>query len=96
MWSGDFWEVKGSKEAEFVALSEGAKDINSVVQILLSIGIPVKLPVIVRVDNVGAIFFAENVTMSTRTHHVDMRYHFLTEFVEDGFIKIIFEDRQFF
>jgi hypothetical protein len=52
--------------------------------------------VIVRVDNVGAIFFAENVTMSTRTHHVDMRYHFLTEFVEDGFIKIIFEDRQFF
>jgi hypothetical protein len=43
-----------------------------------------------RVDNVGAIFMAENVTMSTRRRHVDVRYHFVREFVEDGFIKIIF------
>jgi hypothetical protein len=33
---------------------------------------------------------AENVTTSTRTRHVDVRYHFVREFVEDGFIKIIF------
>jgi len=44
-----------SSEAEFVALSKAAKEIKFVVQVLLSIGIPVKLPVIVRVDNVGAI-----------------------------------------
>jgi hypothetical protein len=89
------WKSKGQKsvtlslsEAEFVALSEGAKDIKFVVQVLLSMGIPVKLPIIVRVDNVGAIFMAKNVTTSTRTRHV--RYHFVREFVEDGFIKIIF------
>jgi hypothetical protein len=52
-------------------------------------GIPVKLPVIVRVDNVGAIFMAENVTMSGRTKHVDIRYHYVREFVEEGFVKII-------
>jgi hypothetical protein len=67
------WKSKGQKsvkllssKARFVALSEGAKDIKFVVQILLSMGIPVKLPVIVKVDNVGAIFMAENVTTSTR------------------------------
>ena len=53
-------------------------------------GIPVKLPVIVRVDNVGAIFMAENVTMSGRTKHVDIGYDYVREFVEEGFVKIIF------
>lgn len=91
------WKSKGQKsvtlsssEAEFVALSEAAKEIKFIVQVLLSMGIPVKLPVIVRVDNVGAIFMAENVTTSSRTKHVDTRYHFVREFVEDKFIKIIF------
>ena len=79
-----------SSEAEFVALSEAAKEIKFIVQVLLSIGIEVALPVIVRVDNVGAIFMAENVSTSSRTKHVDIRYHFVQEFIEDGFIKIIF------
>jgi hypothetical protein len=30
------------------------------------------------------------VTTSTRTKHMDVRYHFVQEFVEEGFIKIIF------
>jgi hypothetical protein len=91
------WKSKGQKsvtlsssEAEFVALSEAAKEIKFVAQILMSMGIPVKLPIVVRVDNIGAIFMAENVTTSTRTRHVDVRYHFVREFVEDGFIRIIF------
>jgi len=79
-----------SCEAEFVALSEAAKEIKFIVQVLLSIGIPVKLPVIVRIDNVGAIFLAENVTTSQQAKHIDIWYHFVREFVEDGFIKIIF------
>ena len=79
-----------SNEAEFVALSEATKEIKFIVQVLLSIGIEVALPVIVRVDNVGAIFMVENVSMSTRTKHVDVRYHFVREFIKDGFIKIIF------
>ena len=44
-----------STEAEFYALSEAAKEIKFIVQVLISMVIPVKLPVIVRVDsNVGA------------------------------------------
>jgi hypothetical protein len=79
-----------STEAELYALSEAAKEIKFIVQVLISLGIPVKLPVIVRVDNVGAIFMSENSSTSSRTKHVDTRYHFVREFVEEGFVKIIF------
>ena len=53
-------------------------------------GVEVKLPVIVRVDNVGAMFIAENVTTSQRTKHIDICYHYVREFVVDGFVKIVF------
>jgi hypothetical protein len=41
-------------------------------------------------DNVGAIFMAENATATARTKHVDARYHFVREYVESGFLKIVF------
>ena len=50
----------------------------------------VETPIVVRVDNVGAIFMAENVSVSQRTKHIDVRYRFVQEFVMDGFLKIIF------
>jgi len=33
---------------------------------------------------------AKNVTNSQRTKHVDVHYHFMQEFVVDGYIKIVF------
>jgi hypothetical protein len=53
-------------------------------------GITVRKPVVVRVDNVGAIYMAENAAVSQRTKHVDLRTKFLTQYIEDGFIKILF------
>jgi hypothetical protein len=53
-------------------------------------GVEVKLPIVVKSDNVGAIFMAENSSSGVRTHHIDTRYHFVREHVEDGFIKIVF------
>jgi len=47
-------------EAEYTALSELAKEIIFVVQILHSLGIPVNTPITVHVDDMGAIFMAEN------------------------------------
>ena len=79
-----------SSEAEYIALSEAAKEIKFVYQILDSIGIKVALPIIVRVDNIGAIFMSENVTTTQRTKHVDIRYNYVREYIQDGFIKIIF------
>jgi hypothetical protein len=43
-----------------------------------------------RTHNIGAIFMAENPSSGVRTRHIDTRYHFIREHVEDSFIKIIF------
>ena len=53
-------------------------------------GMKVKLPIVVRVDNLGAIFMSENVSVSQKTKHIDIRYRFVQEFVFDRFIKVIF------
>ena len=57
------WKLKGQKsvslsstEAEYIALSETAKEVRFVYQVLEFIGFKVKLPIVIRVDNVGAIF----------------------------------------
>jgi len=62
---------------EFVAQLEAAKEIKFIVRVLLSIWIEVALLVIVCVDNMGAIFMAENVSTSPRTKHVNVCYHFV-------------------
>ena len=91
------WRSKGQKsitlsstEAEYIAMSECAKEIKFVHQLLTSMGIVVKSPIVVRVDNIGAIFMGENISISQRTKHVDIRAKFVTEMIIDGFLKVIF------
>ena len=56
---------------------------NNILKFLISM-------IICRVDNIGAIFMAENITTSSRAKHLDLRARYITEFIEDGFVKIIF------
>jgi hypothetical protein len=44
----------------------------------------------VKTDNIGAIFMSENALTAFCTQHVNTHYHFVQEFIEDGFIKIEF------
>jgi hypothetical protein len=79
-----------SAEAEYYALCEAAKDVKYISMVLRSLGIEIDLPITIYCDNVGAIFMTENASATSRTKHVDARYHYVREFVEDGFIRIIF------
>mmetsp|Transcript_23430 Transcript_23430/g.33473 ORF Transcript_23430/g.33473 Transcript_23430/m.33473 type:complete len:131 (-) Transcript_23430:2937-3329(-) len=83
-----------SSEAEWIALSEAVKEIVFVVQLLRDIGIKVDTPVIVKVDNIGAIHMAENVTSGARTRHIEIRTKFVREYNNDNrtdpLIKIVF------
>jgi hypothetical protein len=54
-----------------------------------SCGIKVQTPIIVKVDNIGAIIMTENVSATSHTKHIDTRYHFVREFVEDDMINIV-------
>jgi hypothetical protein len=51
-----------SSEAEYFALSEAVKEVRFIVMVLESLGIKVKTPIIIKVDNAGAIFMTENVS----------------------------------
>ena len=63
-----------SLEAEWVASMEAVKEVLFLIQLLGSMKISVKLPVMVRVDNVGAIFMAIYITTKSHTKCVDIRY----------------------
>ena len=91
------WKSKAGKsvtlsstEAEYFAASEVAKEVIYTKQLVESMGLKIKLPIVIRVDNVGAIYIANNHTISQRTKHIDIRAHFVREFIEDGILKIVF------
>ena len=50
--------------------------------------IEVELPIRVNVDNIGAIFLAENQNSSDCTKHVDICYHFICQYIKDETIMI--------
>ena len=90
------WQSKAQKsvsfsssEAEYVALSEAVKE-TIVLQLLRSMKISIKLPVTVRVDNVSVIFVACNITTTSYIKHMDIRYKYVDEYVEDEVVKIVF------
>ena len=43
-----------------------------------------------KVDNIGAIFLAKNRTSGERTKHIDIKYHYVREMIDKGFIELEF------
>jgi hypothetical protein len=82
--------VVSSTEAEYFALSEVSNEILLTKQLLETCSITLKLPIIIRVDNVGAIVLGNNFSVSQRTKHIDIRTHFVRELIEDEILKIWF------
>ena len=44
----------------------------------------------VRINNIGSIFIAGNVTATNHIKHVDMRQMYVYKYVEDCIVKIVF------
>ena len=82
--------VLSTTEAEYVAVSEVAKEIKFLYQMLRGMEIKVPLPINIQVDNVGAIWLADNSSVSERTKHVDLRAHFVRDMIKDQIIEINF------
>ena len=79
-----------SSEAEYVSLSECVRDVRFVMQLLTELELKFPKPVVIKIDNVGAMFMSENISSSTRTRHVDIRLKFVNEFIEEGEITVVF------
>ena len=77
-------------KSEYVRLSHVSMEILFIRDILMFLGMEVELPIIVRVDNQGAVYLTKNRTLGQRTKHVDTRYHLVQEYIEDGILRIVY------
>jgi hypothetical protein len=77
-----------SCEAEYIALSSAAQEGVYLLHLLQEMDINVKTPIVIAQDNQGSIAMAENPVHHSKAKHIDIRYHFVRELVEDNKIKL--------
>ena len=75
-------------EAELYAATQCAQDMLYIYRLLSNIGLKVKLPMVLEVDNQGAVDLANNWSVGGRTRHVEVRQYFLREMKEQGLIVV--------
>ena len=78
-----------SSMSEYIAISDICKEIMFVRSLCMFIGVKVPLTIVVKVDNMGAIYMSENDGLK-KSRHIDIRYHFIREYVDQGIVKIVF------
>lgn len=75
-------------EAELFAAVLTAQDMMFVYHIVTSLGLTVELPMILYVDNKGAVDLANNWSVGGRTRHMDVKQNYLRELKEAGFLIV--------
>jgi hypothetical protein len=73
-----------SSEAELYAKAAAIQEILWLRGMMKELGLYLKTGSIVHGDNQSAIAIAKNGVRSNRTKHVDVKYHFVTEAIENG------------
>jgi hypothetical protein len=76
-------------EAEQVSAVQCAQDMLFIMRVLESMGLKVQKPMIMEVDNKGAVDLTNNWSVGGRTRHVDVRMHFLRELKEQGLLLVV-------
>lgn len=72
-------------EAEYMALTDLAKQCYWHRQFAGELGQDISYSTPMLADNQGSIFLATNPAHDRRTKHIDIRYHYIREFVENGY-----------
>ena len=77
-----------STEAEYVALSEAAREACWLRNLYEELGYSQKFPITIKGDNDGSIAMAKNPQFHSRSKHVAIRWHWVQELVEKGNVRI--------
>ena len=78
-----------STEAEYVALSDCSKQVVWIRQLLEEMGYKLK-PTPICGDNQGSIFMSSNPVTETRNKHVEIPWHAVRDWIEDGIIEVFY------
>ena len=77
-------------EAEYMALSDAAKEAVYLRALLNKIGYPQKVVEIFN-DNQGTIQLTKNSMFHKRSKHIDIRFHFIQEVIHRNIIQIYYQ-----
>ena len=77
-----------STEAEYVAETHASKEAVWLKRFVKEITGQKAEPLTIKADNQGAIALAKDNKFHARTKHIDLRYHFIREAVEQGKVKM--------
>jgi len=77
-----------STEAEYVALSEAAREACWIRNLYEELGFPQDLPTIIKGDNDGSIAMAKNQQFHNRSKHIAIRWHWVRDLVDEKLIDI--------
>jgi hypothetical protein len=78
-------------EAELFTATINAQDMMYVKRILEYIRLRVHLPMIMEVDNKGAVDLGNNFSVGVRIRHIETRQYYLRELKEKGIISVIWK-----
>ena len=79
--------AKSSCETEYVAIDAAASEAVWLRLLLSELGHP-QDPTLLYVDNLGSIDLAHNPENHNRTKHIDVRYHYIRQLVENREIEL--------
>ncbi len=77
-----------STEAEYVALSEAAREACWLRSLHGELGFPQDGPTLIRGDNDGSVALAKNPQFHKRSKHIAIRWHWVRDLVQDGVVRI--------
>ena len=72
-----------------MSLSDASRQLVWINSLMSELNMPVKA-IPLYGDNQGAIFIASNAVTEKRTKHMDIRYHYIREVIEQGKVSLYF------
>ena len=77
-------------EAEYMAMTEALKEVLWFRTFLSGIGLRCKGPSIIRDDSTGAISLTKTGKHHSRTKHIDIKYHFIRDHIDDKSVDVVY------
>jgi len=76
-------------KAEYMVISDCCQQAMWITNLFGEIGFPV-LPITICGDNQGSLFIGSNPVQEKWTKHIDIRYHYIWECIEDNNVSVVF------
>ena len=75
-------------ETEYIAVSEACKEAIWLARLVRDLSIIVEMPTL-HCDSQSAIILAKNLVFHAKTKHIDVKYHFIRDMLEDKLLELV-------